>query len=198
MYMQDDSLAILLARSLSGDPEAFCSIVVRLQGPLSRYIVHIVGDAELAADLTQDTFLELYESLGRVDVRQLQSWLYRAATNNALSALRRRRRFEWLPLDWLRNHAAPSTPLDVAAGERLAVRAALGTLPREQAACLLLHDAAGLTCLEIAEQQGISLAAAKQRLARGRRAFLAAYTRTEPGGAQASLSAIELPGQDKP
>lgn len=173
--MQQEDLAALLVRSRAGDIEAFSQIVGTFQGPLSRYLRHIVGDPELAADLTQDTMLELFESLKRVEVRQVRAWLYRAATHNALSALRRQRRFQWLPFDLLREQATTDPPVETAVIERQQVRAALRHLPEAQVTCLLLHDAAGLKCAEIAEQQGISLDAAKQRLARARRAFIAAY-----------------------
>ena len=173
--MEQEDLAALLARSRAGDIEAFTQIVSHFQGPISRYLRHIVGDPELAADLTQDTMLELFESLGRVEVRQVRGWLYRAATHNALSALRRQRRFQWLPFDGLREHATADPPVEVTVIERQQVRAALRRLPEAQAACLLLHEAGGFKCAEIAEQQGISLDATKQRLARARRAFIAAY-----------------------
>jgi RNA polymerase sigma-70 factor (ECF subfamily) len=177
--MTAEEQARLLERSRGGDVAAFTALVEHFQGPLSRYLLHLVGDRDLAADLTQDTLIELYESLGRVEVRAVQAWLYRAATNNALSALRRRRRFRWLPFDWLRDQAAAAAP-EGETVERQAVRAALLTLPSDQATCLLLHESAGLSCAEIATQQAISLDAAKQRLARGRRAFIAAYTAQSP------------------
>lgn len=175
-----EDLDALLARSQAGDHAAFAQIVGQVQGPLSRYLLHLVGDRELAADLTQDTLLDLFESLGRVPVRQVAPWLYRVATNNALSALRRRTRVRWLPLDWLRGHPTPAPPLDGVTAERLAVRQALAGLRPDQVTCLLLHDMAGFSCSEIAAHLQISLAATKQRLARGRRAFLAAYTAPPP------------------
>ncbi len=182
--MPPAELARLLDRSRSGDLDAFTALVVYFQGPLSRYLLHLVGDRELAADLTQDTFVELFESLGRVEVRAVQAWLYQAATHNALSALRRQRRFRWLPLDWLRSRIAAGPALDMVAVERQAVRTALAALPPAQATCLLLHEVAGLPCAAIAAQQGITLAAAKHRLARGRRAFIVAYEEQSLGGRQ--------------
>ena len=173
--MHNEELTVLMARSRGGDLDAFSQIVAHFQVPLSRYLWRIVDDAELAADLTQDTMLELFESLGRVEVRQVRAWLYQAATNNALSALRRRRRFAWLPLDWLRGRESQGAALETTVVERQMVRQALAKLPEAQAICLLLHDAGGLKCAEIAAHQGISLDAAKQRLARARRAFIAAY-----------------------
>jgi RNA polymerase sigma-70 factor (ECF subfamily) len=176
--MQGEELQALLLRSQAGDLEAFSRIVEYFQKPLSRYLLHIVGDTALAEDLTQDTFIELFESLERVEagqIRQVQAWLYRAATNNALSALRRRRRFSWLPLSWFHGRAADGASVESQVVERDLVRRALTTLPVHHATCLLLHDGAGLTCSEVAELQGIRLEAAKQRLARARRGFIAAY-----------------------
>lgn len=176
--MQGEELRALLLRSHAGDLEAFSRIVEYFQKPLSRYLLHIVGDTALAEDLTQDTFIELFESLERVEagqIRQMQAWLYRVATNNALSALRRSRRFTWLPLSWFHGRPSDAVSIESHIIERDLVRTALATLSAHHASCLLLHDAAGFRCSEIAEQQGITLEAAKQRLARARRAFIAAY-----------------------
>lgn len=182
--MSNEELQTLMACSRGGDLEAFSRIVFHFQGPLSRYLLHVVGEQSLAEDLTQDTFLELFESLQRPDleIRQVQAWLYRAATNNALSAIRRRKRFTWLPFSWLRGstaHATHPTQSEAAAIERQMVRDALASLPYAHAACLLMHDSAGMKCREIAEQQGLSLDATKQRLARARRAFIKAYKGSE-------------------
>ncbi len=180
--MQPEELRALMAQSRAGDLEAFTTIVAYFQGPLSRYLLHVVGDTSLAEDLTQDTFIELFESLPRASdraeagqLRSVQAWLYRAATNNALSAMRRRRRFTWLPLTWLRDRETGGSSTEASAIERELVREAIANLPGEQAACLLMHDSAGFRCAEIAEQQGITLDAAKQRLSRARRAFIKAY-----------------------
>jgi RNA polymerase sigma-70 factor, ECF subfamily len=202
--MHTRELQVLLSCSQNGDLEAFSRIVSYFQVPISRYLLHIVGDFALAEDLTQDTFLELYTSLSQVHVREepghhhscagagggndgdgggvgagpvreLRGWLYRAATNNALSALRRRRRFSWLPISRLYGHEANTGRTEEEVVERDLVRAALTSLSHEQAECLLMHDSAGMKCAEIAEQQGISLDAAKQRLARARRGFIKAY-----------------------
>ena len=178
--MRNEELEALMIESRGGDLEAFSRIVLYFQAPLSRYLVHIVGEHSLAEDLTQDTFLELFESLQRTDleVRRVRAWLYKAATNNALSVIRRRKRFAWGPLAWLlesTSHTAYETQNDTTAIERQMVRETLAKLPPVHAACLLMHDSAGFKCAEIAEQQGISLDAAKQRLARARRAFIKAY-----------------------
>jgi RNA polymerase sigma-70 factor (ECF subfamily) len=178
--MHNEELQVLMVESRGGDLEAFSRIVLYFQAPLSRYLAHIVGEHSLAEDLTQDTFLELFESLQRTDleVRHVRAWLYKAATNNALSVIRRRRRFAWGPLSWLLEstaHDARETQNDETAIERQMVRETLAKLPPAHAACLLMHDSAGFKCAEIAEQQGISLNAAKQRLARARRAFIKAY-----------------------
>ncbi len=198
--MHNDQVQALMSRGRAGDVEAFGQIVLHFQGPLSRYLLHVVGDTSLAEDLTQDTFIELFESLrpGAVEVRQVEAWLYRVATNNALSVLRRRGRFAWLSLDrvqqWLGLEATlPHVDSAPAIIERQMVREALAKLPRQHAACLLMHDSAGLRCAEIAEQQGISLDAAKQRLARARRAFIKAYGRSNIH-AERDLEDVENPG----
>ena len=62
------------------------------------YLCRMLGDAAWAEDLAQETFLRAFAartSLARV--QNPRAWLYRVATNLALNALKRHRRFAWLP-----------------------------------------------------------------------------------------------------
>jgi RNA polymerase sigma-70 factor (ECF subfamily) len=77
----------------AGDPVAFEQLVRRWQQPVTRFLFHITGQAELALDLCQEVFLRLW--LHRQRYRQTGAfsvWLYRIALNVARDALRRQRR----------------------------------------------------------------------------------------------------------
>jgi len=76
---------------------AFDEMFTRYHGRIYGYLLGMVGDAEQAQDLTQDTFLKAYKALPRTPDLVLPAWLYRIATNTALDALRHRRRLTWLP-----------------------------------------------------------------------------------------------------
>src|SRR5580693_6399852 len=76
------------------------SLVLEYQVKLARYVRRMVGDAEVALDLTQDVFLSAYRMLQADPNRELSAgWLYRAATNGAISFLRRKKILRVLPLD---------------------------------------------------------------------------------------------------
>ncbi len=135
------------------------------------------GDAHLADDLTQDTFLKADKALVRLDAdRALLPWLYRIASNAAIDELRRRRRIGWLRWPTLlgtRHEHAPDEHARVP--ERQHIALAIAAIPPENAAALLLHVVEGYSYREIAGIQGVTLTAARSRIARARAAFRDAY-----------------------
>lgn len=123
---------------------------------LFRYLVRLTGDAELAADVVQDTFLRFAETPPLT--HQPKSWLYRVATNLA----HERRRSAGRRLRLLLGRSA-RVPVADPPGEpdlllekreaRDAVRAALDALPERDRALLLMR-ADGLAYSEIAQALG--------------------------------------------
>lgn len=155
---------------------AFESIVATYEAPIARYLYGMVGDRELARDLTQDTFLSAYRAMPSTQITNLSGWLYRIATNHALSYFRRRRLVNWIPLSHL--VAVGRDPSIEGHGEWVvtskAIEAALGQLEPKDRACLLLK-AAGFSSEEIARQLGCSEGAARTRLYRAREQFRRIY-----------------------
>jgi RNA polymerase sigma-70 factor, ECF subfamily len=146
------------------------------QTKLARYLRRFVADRELALDLTQDVFLSAHRMLRADPSRPLTAgWLYKTATNHALSHLRKtKRRGETLPLE----EAGSSFRLDERSAESLDLQRALGTLAPEQAACLMLTAYAGYSSSEAALLLGISAAAVRQRVCRATRTLRAALAAT--------------------
>jgi len=171
---RNDVDAQLVARIRADDDDAFETLVGQYQAPLFRYLRGFVGDAEHARDLVQETFLRAYKSLGSLeDPSLLRSWLYRIAHNQACSALRRRRLVSWLRL--LPTHHAEDSAPDRSAIEAARIEEALGRIPRDQRAPLLLHLVAGFSYNEIAGMLNITEGTVRMRISRGRAAFRAAY-----------------------
>lgn len=154
----------------------FESIVASYEAPIARYLYGMVGDLELARDLTQDTFLSAYRALPSTEITNLSGWLYRIATNHALSHYRRKKLVGWVSLSRLA--ASGHDPGTSGHGEWVvtsqAVEATLAQLDPKDRACLLLK-AAGFSSEEIAEQLGCSAGAARTRLSRAREAFRQIY-----------------------
>jgi RNA polymerase sigma-70 factor, ECF subfamily len=162
--------------------------------PLLDYLYGMTRDHEEAADLVQETFLQAYSAAGRdpTAIAHPQAWLYRIATNAALSALRRTRRLRWLPLSvvepeagasssdrWRRPEVADLAGQDIAAtvAERDAVWRVLAALPPRWRAVLLLQTTGGFEVREIAAQLGISEGNVRKLLFRAKERFRQIYAR---------------------
>lgn len=92
----------LLARARNPDTAgyAFNLLVRRYQERLYRVIRRMVIDDETAQDLLQETFVKAWRNLDkfRADAK-LSTWLYRIATNEALSHLRKQKRRFFQPIE---------------------------------------------------------------------------------------------------
>ncbi len=176
---QGDALASVEARSARHEPETLVTdLFEQYQVPVFAYLYRLVGDREWAHDLSQETFLQLFRTRHRLpEVENRRAWVYRIATNLALNALKRSRRFAWLPwhhADDLQMHAPdPAEQAD----EHAALERALAELPADYRAPLLLYSHYGFSVREIAKTLDVSEGAVKTRLFRAREMFRQAYDR---------------------
>jgi RNA polymerase sigma factor (sigma-70 family) len=91
-----------------GDAAAFEALVRRHQTALFNFCVRLLGQSEDAADVAQETFVQLYSHLGRLDERDsLAPWLFRVARNRCLDVLRRRRTAPIGPFGRARGRPSP-------------------------------------------------------------------------------------------
>jgi RNA polymerase sigma-70 factor (ECF subfamily) len=82
----------LVELALDGDEEAFCTLVRRYQRRLTAFLSQLVGDLELARELTQESFVRAWSALNRFNPRyRFSTWLFRIAHNLGIDHLRRRR-----------------------------------------------------------------------------------------------------------
>lgn len=141
---------------------------------IARYLRRVVSDVDVAADLMQETFVHAMRAQRIPPGAEMRPWLFRIASNLAMSHLRRPR---WGDLLGLRQHAAPTQAFEE--GEQ--VRRAMRSIPPEQAVALALAYHEGFQRREIAQMLGLSEETVKSRIARGRMNFTAAYRRLERG-----------------
>ena len=152
--------AELARQATGGDLDAFEELVRRLQRRVYGFAYQHLGDADEAQDLAQEIFVRLYRNLGRFDAaRPFEPWFWKLAANVALNYRRRR---VAVPEEGPDLAAAPAAEPD------RALRAALAALDPEHRLPLLLHYYADLPLLEVAAGLGLSLAALKSRMHRGR------------------------------
>ena len=74
------------------DPTAFEALVRRHQGAIYNFSLRMLGRADDAADVAQETFVQLFTHLGQLDEREpIAPWLFRVARNRCIDVIRRRR-----------------------------------------------------------------------------------------------------------
>jgi RNA polymerase sigma-70 factor (ECF subfamily) len=171
----------LLTRFCKGQTEAFGALVRRYERELYGYLRRYLGDACLAEDVFQNTFLQVYVKSGQYEAgRPVRPWLYTIATNQAIDALRRNGRHQALSLDQQREELADGEmgslvetlesagpgPLDMAQGQERneKIRASVDRLPDFLRQVLLLAYYQGLKYREIADILGIPVGTVKSRL----------------------------------
>ena len=165
-----------MQRAKEGDSEAFRRLVDRYKDEIYNYFIRSTGSIEDSEDLTQQCFINLHGSLENYTRRaSLRTFLYRIATNLAISFSRKRK--SPLSLDILveegYDHASDTTtdrPEDIAYARELqkAYLAALAKLPPEWALILDLRIGKELSYKEIAESVGRSVSSVESILFRAR------------------------------
>lgn len=143
---------------------------------LLRYARSIAADDAVAEDLVSDTLVRALEKADSYrGESSLATWLHRILHNLAVDRFRRQREFasedvaERVEQDWHDDAYTVDAATVVARAETTAeLLDALVRLPFAYRTAVVLHDAHGLTNQQVAEIQGVSLPAAKQRLRRGR------------------------------
>jgi RNA polymerase sigma-70 factor, ECF subfamily len=166
----------LIERCKSGDQEAWARLVEATHRDVYTLCLRILGNSDDAADATQDAYLKVYRGLpGFRGDAMFSTWLYRVATNAAISKQRgrsRRRAHEAAIEEDALAQVPSAVSVEDAAGARIEVgvlERALGALPAMYREAVLLRDVYGLSIAEIAGQLKISETAAKVRVHRGRK-----------------------------
>lgn len=138
---------------------------------IHRYLIQLVRDRDLAADLLQDTFHDALSDRGRLlGARSREAWLFGIARHHALRALRKKRRF-----DTALRRLASRRPYVGETPEIVAVYDLLErTLSVEDRTLVLLRYLHDFETAEIAQIAGLSPDAVRQRLSRARSRLVAA------------------------
>jgi RNA polymerase sigma-70 factor (ECF subfamily) len=171
----------LLLRFSRGQSAAFGELVRRYERELYGYLRRYLGDASLAEDVFQNTFLQLYLKSNQYEPgRPVRPWLYTIATHQAIDALRRNNRHQAVSLEqaWSEpSESGPGSlmdtlesrsagPLELVADDerRERVRASVERLPEFLRQVLILAYYQGLKYREIADILDIPVGTVKSRL----------------------------------
>ncbi len=146
------------------------TLFAKHQGEIYAYLLRMMRDPEVAADMTQDAFIKAYKNYETLEKPEnARAWLYQIAHRVALDEIRRRKIVRFLPWTGESRGAAPSAE-HLVMDDRLSgdMQRALEKIPERQRAALLLAELHDLTGLELAAALGVSHVAARALLTRAR------------------------------
>jgi RNA polymerase sigma-70 factor (ECF subfamily) len=162
-------------------------LFARHQHEIYAYLVRMLRDPELAADLTQDAFVKAYKAYDTLEkAENARAWLYQIAHRVALDDLRRKRIVRFIPLVGETRNTAPSAEhLVMEARLSGELQRALERIPARQRSALLLAELHDLTGLELAAALGVSHVAARALLTRARESLRQALALEQAATAEA-------------
>lgn len=172
----------LIEATRAGESRAFAEIVRRYQNPLTNYLYRMLNDYEEAVDLAQESFVRVYFAIERYHSDYaFSTYIYRIATNLAISEIRRRKRRRLFSLTGLfqteGNEEKQFQPMDekplpeddlLGVEQRKVIETAIAALPEKYRAAIVLREIEGKSYEEVAEVLGLGLGTTKSRISRGR------------------------------
>lgn len=169
----DDAAALHPGAALT----AYEPFVRQHERAILNYLWRMTGDEQSAYDLTQEVFVRAWRHFDKLrGYDSPRAWLFRVASNLAISGMRARRPLTSVDLLPSEQQPASSDPTWRVV-ERDLVRAAMDALPARRRAALTLREVYGLSTAEVARALGISEASARMTLSRAREQFRIAYLR---------------------
>ena len=159
----------LIARVLAGDRVAARDLYDAHSPRVYRLAFRLTGDADLAREFTQDTFVRAFGQLSRFrGDSALSTWLHRITVTVVANAMRKVKRFRERETDLEDVHplGSDSTGVDPVLRERL--HRAITQLPEIYRTTVIMHDIEGYTHTEIAEVLGVAEGTCKSRLSQAR------------------------------
>jgi len=179
-HLNDIDDATLVLEAQAGDRDAFAELVRRHQGACMKLAVSVLRDQEDAEDEVQNALFKAYEHLRQFQRdAKFSTWLSRIVLNQCLMRLRQTRRARFLylgdsvgaddvlPLELPSKADSPERSLsrkEIA----LVLEHEMKRIPPLLRNAFLLRDVQQLPMPKVAEELGISIAAAKSRLLRAR------------------------------
>lgn len=163
--MQDEAIFIRQLLDPKTQNEAFRRLLSEYQRPLYRHIRNIVLDHDDTDDVLQNTFIKVFNNLSNFKGEsKLFSWMYRIATNEAITFINQRARKAGISSEELQSKAVNQLEADVNYdGDeiQLKLQKAVATLPEKQQLVFKMKYFEELKYEDISEILGTSVGALK-------------------------------------
>ncbi|MCG9129406.1 RNA polymerase sigma factor, partial [Candidatus Poribacteria bacterium] len=175
--MKNDDI-VLIQRILDDDEAAFAELVNKYQKQVHALAWRKIGDFHIAEEITQDTFLRVYQRIHTLnDLNLFSGWLY-VITANLCASWLRKKRIQTQPLEDIEDtmsdvdvyseHVAEEHTKTAADTQREVVKKLLEKLKESERTVMTLHYLGEMTVEEISKFIGVSAGTIKSRLQRAR------------------------------
>ena len=155
----------LIARVLAGDPKAERQLYDAHVDRVYRLVYRLVGNAEMAEECVQETFIRVFTRLGSFEGRSaLSTWIHSVAMSVTLTALRKVTRLRESELTDVVSNGLTGPSSSPALRHKL--HRAIDTLPEEMRVAIVMHDIEGYKHREIAEILDVPAGTIRSRLSR--------------------------------
>jgi len=159
----------LIARVRAGDGAAERALYDGHVDRVYRLAYRLAGDADLAQEFTQDTFIRAFERLSTFrGEAALSTWLYSIATSVVLNGLRKVKRFRARAADLEEAGAVGVRRRDAEPDLKARLTQAIDALPEGSRTVFVMHDIEGYTHEEIGAALGVETGTSKAQLSRAR------------------------------
>lgn len=172
----------LLEATRTGDELAFQELVRRYRNPITNFVYRMLNDYDRAVDIAQETFVRVYMSAERYQANySFSTYIYRIASNLAITDLRQRKRRRLIPLPFFSDKEGEEMEIElpderqtraddalIEEERRQAIARAIASLPEKYRAAVVLRDIEGKSYEEIGAVLGLSDGTVKSRINRAR------------------------------
>ena len=173
---------MLIAGTREGDELAFQELVTRYRNPITNFVYRMLNDYDRAVDLAQETFVRVYMNVDRYQANySFSTYIYRIASNLAISELRQRKRRRLISIPSFFNKEGDEVEMELPDERTIhpdvtmihderqkAIAKAIATLPEKYRTAVVLRDVEGRSYDEISEVLGLSDGTVKSRINRAR------------------------------
>lgn len=173
----------LALRSQKGDRGAFTGLVSVYQNRIFNFTYQFFRNEDMAAELTQETFLRVFRFIKRYDPgKKFSTWIYSIAKNICIDEYRRLKRGKTVSMDEIPSgdvvgdgdarHLKDPSHISIRMEERMFVEESIALLPEKYRTAIILCYFQELSYQEIADILGISLNLVKVRIFRAKKRLL--------------------------
>ncbi len=153
-----------------GSAEAFHLLYEKYNRKVFRFCLRMLGDADIAKDAFQETFISIYEHRREFRGQNFQAWAFTIARHTCLNAIRSRKEHD--SFDEISYYSLKDEPLaensESDPGLKDCINKAVGILPLALREAFLLREYEECSYQELADILGIDLSLAKVRVFRAR------------------------------